>query len=174
MTTPDSDSDALWEAFIETHSASAREALFQHYLPYARALAAKLYAGRHRNDVDFNDFRQLALVGLLESIDRFELDRSNAFETFCTPRIKGAVLDGVQKLTDAQEQISFMRRAQRERIASLESAGPDTEPVISDTFDKLAQLTAGLAIGFMLDDTGLLAHDSDKPSTIPAPWQSVA
>ncbi|WP_244830727.1 sigma-70 family RNA polymerase sigma factor [Caballeronia sp. TF1N1] len=183
MTDPDSEAvtpsarsgDALlWERFTATRSVEAREAIFLRYMPYARALAAQLYAGRHRNDVDFNDFRQLALVGLLEAIDRFDSVRSVSFETFCTQRVKGAVLDGVQKLTDAQEQISFMRRAQRERIASLEDRSDRDIDAKRDTFDHLTQLTAGLAIGYMLDDTGMLAGEEDKPSPAPAPWHGVA
>ncbi|SAL10576.1 sigma-70 family RNA polymerase sigma factor [Caballeronia telluris] len=171
---PNAPYDHYWRTFVATRDTQAREALFQLYMPYARTLAAQLYAGRHRNDVDFNDFRQLALVGLLEAIDRFDPQRSVSFETFCTRRIRGAVLDGVQKLTDAQEQISFMQRAQRERLASLEAAGAANRAAPHDTFERLAQLTAGLAIGYMLDDTGLLAHADNTPSPIPAPWQSVA
>jgi RNA polymerase sigma factor FliA len=168
----------LWRDFVETRANALREALFEHYMPYARSVAAQLYAGRHRDDVEFNDFRQLALVGLLEAIDRFDPGCAVTFETFCTARIRGTVLDGVQKLTDGQEQISFMRRARRDRLASLRSgeASGDTcgNPVPAATFDDLAQLTAGLAISYMLEDTGLFAQDGDAPSTRPSPWQSIA
>jgi RNA polymerase sigma factor for flagellar operon FliA len=162
----------LWAAFVGERSYDIREALFRHYLPYARAIAAQLYAGRHRDDVEFKDFQQLAFVGLLEAIDRFDPARAVSFETFCTSRLKGSVLDGVQKLTDGQEQVSFMRRARRERITSLKSA--DAGNASSDTFALLAHLTAGLAIGYMLDDTGMLAGPAHSGASSATPYQGVA
>ncbi|WP_321945815.1 sigma-70 family RNA polymerase sigma factor [Paraburkholderia sp. J10-1] len=165
---------ALWAAFTQTRSIPARENLFRHYLPYAQAIAARLFAGRLRDDVDFGDFLQLALVGLLESIDRFDPDQAVAFETFCTPRVKGSVLDGVERLTDAQGQISFMRRAQRERIASLNSGIEGGGEKHQDTFQRFAHLAAGLAIGYMLDDTGMLADDGERPADAISPWQGIA
>lgn len=164
----------LWKAFVETRSIEAREALFHHYMPYARAVAAQLYAQRHRDDVEFNDFRQFALIGLIESIDRYEPDQAASFETFCTLRVKGAVLDGVQKLTDGQEQISFMRRMQRERIASLKIDALHESGSDEDTFRAFAHLAAGLAIGYMLDETSMVAQPEDQPSRAPLPWQSIA
>lgn len=81
---------ALWTALETEPTASGREAIFSHYLPYARAIAAQLYAGRHRDDVEFKDFLQLACIGLLESIDRFEPDRGILFERFAL-RASGAM-----------------------------------------------------------------------------------
>ncbi|WP_338638609.1 sigma-70 family RNA polymerase sigma factor [Burkholderia pyrrocinia] len=148
----------LWRMWATERCARTREAVFAHYLPYARAIAARLYAGRHRDDVEFRDFVQLACIGLLESIDRFDPARGVAFETFCTTRVKGAILSGVEKLTDGQEQISFSRRVRRERVASLQT---DDEPAARDTFQALGALAAGLALGFMLDGTGLVAPPND-------------
>lgn len=153
-------SDAeLWRMWAADRCSRTREAVFAHYLPYARAIAARLYAGRHRDDVEFHDFVQFASIGLLESIDRFDSARGVTFETFCTTRVKGAILTGVEKLTDGQEQISFSRRVRRERVASLRTTD---EPASRDTFQALGALAAGLAIGFMLDGTGLVVQPNDE------------
>src|SRR5471032_324241 len=133
---------ALWTALATEPTASRREAIFSHYLPYARAIAAQLYAGRHRDDVEFKDFLQLACIGLLESIDRFEPDRGILFRTFCTPRIRGNVLAGITRLSDGQEQASLQRRMRRERVASLEQ-GDESGNRSFDTFQTLAMLTVG-------------------------------
>ncbi|MBN3817446.1 sigma-70 family RNA polymerase sigma factor [Paraburkholderia sp. Se-20369] len=145
-------------------NARTREAVFAHYLPYARAIAARLYAGRHRDDVEFRDFVQLACIGLLESIDRFDPARGVTFETFCTTRVRGAILTGVEKLTDGQEQISFSRRVRRERVASLQVNGDRAARQGRDALQALGTLAAGLAIGFMLDGTGLVAQATDSLS----------
>jgi RNA polymerase sigma factor for flagellar operon FliA len=164
---------ALWTALGTEPTASRREAIFSHYLSYARAIAAQLYAGRHRDDVEFKDFLQLACIGLLESIDRFEPDRGILFRTFCTPRIRGNVLAGITRLSDGQEQASLQRRMRRERLASLEQAD-ESENRSLDTFQTLATLTVGLAIGFLLDDTGLVEEDAAKPTPYGNAWQTIA
>lgn len=128
----------------------AREALFLHFMSYAKAVAARLFAGRHRNDVEFDDFLQLANIGLIEAIGRFDPSRETQFTTFCTPRLRGAVLNGIQKLTEAQEQLSFDRRRRAERVESLRGMREEKRQIQS-----VKSLAAGLAIGFMLEGTGM-------------------
>jgi RNA polymerase sigma factor FliA len=164
---------ALWAHLKSEAGVSAREAVFAHYLPYARALAAQLYAGRHRDDVEFKDFLQLASIGLLESIDRFEPERGIKFETFSTPRIKGSVLAGVTRLSDGQEQLSLQRRMRRERLASLEPEAQG-QGRSRDAFQALAAIAVGLAIGFLLDDTGLVEADTVKPTPYGNGYQTIA
>src|SRR5579863_5142588 len=169
------DEQKLWRAFLDEGGAEARETVFVRYLPYARAIAAQLFAGRHRDDVEFKDYQQLACIGLLESIDRYDPARGVTFETFCALRLKGSILGGVEKLTDGQEQISFTRRVRKERIASLKLDAEDDNGARrdtgtgrkGDTFEMLAMLAAALAIGFMLDDTGMVANPDEPPPTMP-------
>ncbi|MDR6411323.1 sigma-70 family RNA polymerase sigma factor [Paraburkholderia terricola] len=158
--------DTLWATLTAERSAAAREAVFAHFLPYAHAVAAQLFAGRLRDDVEFRDFLQLACVGLLEAIDRYAPERGVAFQTFCTPRLKGSVLTGVARLSDGQEQIALRQRMRRERVASLEPEAEAGNRRARDTFQALGALAAGLAIGFMLEDTGLI----EEPFAKPAPY----
>lgn len=161
----DMDSEALdrhWRALHLGPSEAvgeARQALFMHHMPYARAVAATLFARRHRDDVEFDDFLQLANIGLIEAISRFDPTLHVRFTTFCTPRLRGAVLNGIEKLTEAQEQMSFDRRRRAERVESLRSIREDKRQVQS-----LGSLAAGLAIGFMLEGTGMF-QGSDAPSS---------
>ena len=140
-----------WMEWRATSSQSAREAVFGHYMGYAKSIAAQMFGARHRADVEFNDYLQLAYVGLIEAMDRFDPERGVAFTTFCTPRIRGSILNGVEKLTEVQEQISYNRRRGKERLASLKSATEGRTGI-----DTLSELAAGLAIGFMLEGTGMM------------------
>lgn len=63
----------------------AREELVQRFLPLARRLAS-----RYRSPHDpYEDLIQVASVGLLGAIDRFEPDRGIAFPAFAIPTILG-------------------------------------------------------------------------------------
>lgn len=163
---------ALWLTFESGRHPDAREAIFDFYLSYATALAGKLYRGRHRDDVDYPDYLQLACIGLLESIDRFDRTRGVTFTTFSTPRIKGNVLDGVVRLTDGQEQTALRAHVRRERLESLNAASDD-EP--RNAFRQLASVTVGLAISFMLEDTGMVSTAlGDAPRVYDHPYRTLA
>jgi RNA polymerase sigma-B factor len=64
----------------------AREYLVECYLPLARKLAAR-YRGRAGEP--FDDLLQVASLGLLKAIDRFDPDRGTAFSSFAVPTILG-------------------------------------------------------------------------------------
>jgi RNA polymerase sigma factor FliA len=150
--------DVHWRALRDHGSSEARETLFSHYMPYAKSIAARCYAARHRDDIDFDDLLQLAHMGLIESLGRFDPAHGVLFTTFCTPRIRGAVLDGIVKLSEAQEQISFDKRRRAERLASLRE-GLSGER----RWQALEDLTAGLALGFMLEGTGMYTPPEGIP-----------
>jgi RNA polymerase sigma-B factor len=65
--------------------AAAREALVQRFLPLARQLARRYQRGGEPLD----DLVQVASLGLLKAIDRFEPERSTAFSSFAVPTILG-------------------------------------------------------------------------------------
>jgi len=64
---------------------SAREAVVQRFLPLARQLARR-YAGAGE---PLDDLVQVASLGLLKAVDRFDPDREVAFSSFAVPTILG-------------------------------------------------------------------------------------
>jgi RNA polymerase sigma-B factor len=65
--------------------AAAREALVQRFLPLARQLARRYQRGGELLD----DLNQVASLGLLKAIDRYDPDRQTAFSSFAVPTILG-------------------------------------------------------------------------------------
>jgi len=126
---------------------TARAQLLEQYLPLARRLAAVLYARRAVDHVEFGDYLQLAHVGLLEAMARYRPESEAQFATFATYRIRGSILNGVPKMTEVGDHISYLRRVQRERTRSLldEGAAPSE-------FDALLDLVAVIALTHQLDE----------------------
>ena len=63
----------------------AREELVRRFLPLARKLARR-YSGAHE---PFEDLLQVASLGLVKAIDRFDVERQTAFSSFAVPTILG-------------------------------------------------------------------------------------
>jgi RNA polymerase sigma-B factor len=75
---------ALFERLARDRDMAARDALMRHFLPLSRQLARR-YVGRQDGD----DLEQVAAIGLLKAIDRFDPDRGVTFSTFAVPTILG-------------------------------------------------------------------------------------
>jgi RNA polymerase sigma factor FliA len=148
----------LWDAFVLKKDGGAREKLIDHYTPFARMLAAKSYSRRQIAELEFADFLQLALIGLLESIDRYDPTLEIPFEAYASARITGSIINGISKSTDRQEQISLRARLRSQRGKSL--AGRDeNDATVPALFEKLADVAVGLAVGYMLEDSGMFQHE---------------
>src|SRR5687768_3412003 len=75
----------LLERYHHHGDRAAREALVDRFLPLARQLARRYQRGGEPLD----DLIQVASLGLLKAIDRFEPDRPTAFSSFAVPTILG-------------------------------------------------------------------------------------
>ena len=71
--------------YRRTHDRAVRDALVEDHVPLARFLARR-FADRGES---FDDLLQVALLGLLKAIERFEPDRGLRFSTYATPTILG-------------------------------------------------------------------------------------
>lgn len=168
-----SDEEAmLWRATRDTNSLDARQKLFAAYLPFSRQIAARHHRERRGSDVELQDLRQLACAGLLEAIDRFEPDRGVPFRSYAARRISGSILNGIAKMSEVREQIATRNRLRQERLRSLSLDGAQTASS-ADPMRALAELAVGLAIGFMLEDSALLAGE-DQPDRRPNAYESLA
>jgi len=64
---------------------AAREELIDRFMPLARQLALRYYHGRE----PLEDLVQVAAVGLVKAVDRFEVGRSSAFASYAVPVMLG-------------------------------------------------------------------------------------
>ena len=102
---------ALFERFADERDPVDREMLVERFLPLARSLAQRYV----RAGEAFDDVFQVACVGLINAIDRFELDRGVDLAAYAIPSIVGEIK---RHLRDRVGPIRIPRRLQ-EVSASL-------------------------------------------------------
>lgn len=146
-------------------SEAARQALIEHHLPYARVVAASYYARRMHDEIEFDDYLQLATLGLVEAAQRFDPARGVGFRTFAARRMHGAILDGLERMTEKQQQIAAFQRARRERLALLKTEA-HTKP--DDPLAYLAELGIGVALGILLEGSGMIDLGPSQGQAEPA------
>ena len=87
-TTHDPEGDDTGELFArwQRHDdEAAREALVRRYLPLAHRLARRY----QRSSEPFEDLQQVASLGLLKALDRFDPSRGRPFQSFAVPTMLG-------------------------------------------------------------------------------------
>jgi RNA polymerase sigma-B factor len=78
-------SNVLFERWAEHREVPARDALIERFLPLARKLARR-YAG---SSEPYEDLVQVASLGLVKAVERFDPSRGFAFTSFAVPTIVG-------------------------------------------------------------------------------------
>ena len=163
----------LWARWRSHGDAHARQTLIERHLPYARIVAARYYARRVHDEIEFGDYFQLASLAMVESVDRYLPGEGAQFRTFAARRMHGAILDGLEKLTEKQQQVAVRQRLERER---LEAAKLDARQRVDgspraatakedELFAYLAEVGIGLALGVLLEETGMIEREASGAAT---------
>ncbi len=79
------DSNELFKRWQDHGDRAARDELVERFLPLARKLARRYTGARE----PFDDLLQVASLGLVKAVDRFDTERGTAFSSFAVPTILG-------------------------------------------------------------------------------------
>ncbi len=88
----------LWETYSQTKDSKIKETLIIEYSDVVKYVAGRLsmYLG---NNVEFDDLVGYGVFGLIDAIDKFDLEKGIKFETYASLRIRGgAILDNIRKM----------------------------------------------------------------------------
>jgi RNA polymerase sigma factor for flagellar operon FliA len=102
----------VWIEYKKTGNRELRNILIEQYLPIVRYLAERL-AERLPPRVQVEDLISTGIFGLIDAIERFDINRGIYFEHFCRPRIQGAMVDEL-RATD------WVPRVARSKASQLE------------------------------------------------------
>src|SRR6186713_3111667 len=104
----------LWRRYKGTGDVHARERLVIAYSPLVKYVAGRMASGLPAH-VEEADLISYGLVGLINAIERFEVEREIKFETYAITRIKGSIIDELRSL-------DWVPRSVRARAREIERA----------------------------------------------------
>lgn len=103
-----------WIQYKKNGGEALRNRLVEHYLFLVRYTAERIGA-KLPDEVDVDDLMSAGIFGLVDAIDAFDLDRGVKFETYCAPRVRGAILDELRSM-------DWVPRLVRHRAHKLDEA----------------------------------------------------
>ena len=115
----DVDVTELWREFKEHPTTELRNHLVERYLPLVKYNAERIWQ-RLPEGVDLDDLISAGVFGLMDAIDAFDLTRGVKFETYCVPRIRGAMLDELRTM-------DWVPRLVRSKATKMEEARKELE-----------------------------------------------
>ena len=105
----------LWIDFKQDQSDQhLRNRLIEQYYQLVKYNAERVWA-KLPEGVDLNDLISAGIFGLMDAIEAFDLSRGVKFETYCVPRIRGAMLDELRMM-------DWVPRLVRSKASKLEAA----------------------------------------------------
>ncbi|GJQ25622.1 MAG: RNA polymerase sigma factor [Phycisphaerae bacterium] len=114
MVQTETDVKAIWKQYKKEPTQALRNQLIEQYMHIVRFNAERVHA-KLPTEVDVDDLISAGMFGLIDAIDAFDLDRGVKFETYCSPRVRGAILDELRSM-------DWVPRLVRNRSQKIQSA----------------------------------------------------
>ena len=111
----------IWQNFkADPGNQEMRNHLVEMYLPLVKYNGERIWS-RLPEGVELDDLISAGVFGLMDAIDAFDLSRGVKFETYCVPRIRGAMLDELRTMDWVPRLVRSKASKLNESIKTLEA-----------------------------------------------------
>jgi RNA polymerase sigma factor for flagellar operon FliA len=115
------DVEQLWTEFKQDqNNQEMRNRLVEIYLPLVKYNGERIWS-RLPEGVELDDLISAGVFGLMDAIDAFDLTRGVKFETYCVPRIRGAMLDELRTMDWVPRLVRSKASKLNEAVKTLEA-----------------------------------------------------
>jgi RNA polymerase sigma factor for flagellar operon FliA len=156
MTMDATDIAKVWRRYRQRPTDELRNQLVEHYLQIVRFNAERIRT-KLPVEVELDDLLSAGTFGLMGAIDTFDLDRGIKFETYCSPRIRGAILDELRSM-------DWVPRLVRNRSQRIEAA---TKTLRGELGHVPSDAEVAQRIGVPLAEFRRIARDGVAVSMMP-------
>ena len=132
----------LWRDYKASKDEKLRERLILHYSPLVKYVAGRVGVGLPPN-IEQADLVSYGIFGLIDAIEKFDLERAIKFETYAISRIKGAIIDELRSIDWIPRSVRYKAREVEKAYAALEAKlhrSPTEAEVAGELGIKLEEL----------------------------------
>src|SRR5687768_2834809 len=112
--------DVLWRDFKASHDEGLRERLILHYSPLVKYVAGRVSVGLPAT-IEQADLVSYGIFGLIDAIEKFDIERGIKFETYAINRIRGAIIDELRAIDWIPRSVRFKAREVERALSELGS-----------------------------------------------------
>jgi len=110
----------LWMEYKTRGGRESRDRLILHYSPLVKYVAGRVSVGLPQN-IEQSDLVSYGIFGLIDAIEKFDLERKIKFETYAIARIKGAIIDELRSIDWVPRSVRAKARSVERAYAKLEN-----------------------------------------------------
>jgi len=92
----------LWKQYADTKNPAIKEQLIIEYSNIVKYIAGRLsiYFG---SNVEYDDLIGYGIFGLIDAIEKFDINKGVKFETYASLRIRGSIIDSIRSWIGFQD-----------------------------------------------------------------------
>ncbi len=111
----------VWQEYkADPTNKALRNRLVEEYLPLVKYNGERIWS-RLPDGVELDDLISAGVFGLMDAINAFDMSRGVKFETYCVPRIRGAMLDELRSMDWVPRLVRSKASKLNEGIKQLET-----------------------------------------------------
>jgi RNA polymerase sigma factor for flagellar operon FliA len=146
---------ALWKEYAKTKDTKIREKFIIEYSNLVKFVAGRLsiYFG---TNVEYDDLVSYGIFGLIDAIDKFDINKNVKFETYASLRIRGSIIDSIRELDWVPRSVRKKNKEIEKVYADLENSlgrpANDTEvaEALDITVDALMKIVGNISASSMI------------------------
>ncbi|NLM03654.1 MAG: FliA/WhiG family RNA polymerase sigma factor [Clostridiales bacterium] len=110
---------SLWHRYKKNNDQKSKNLLIEKYIELVKIIAGRLY-NSYGTNVEYEDLVSYGIFGLLDAIEKFDIDKKVKFKTYASIRIRGAIIDQLRSL-------DWVPRSVRQKSKQLEETSRKLE-----------------------------------------------
>lgn len=114
------DIKTLWHNYKNNNDSQAKTLLIEEYIRLVKFIAGRLYIS-YGSNIEYDDLVSYGIFGLIDAIEKFDLNKQVKFETYAQIRIRGAIIDSLRNLDWVPRSVRQKSKKIEEAYGSLEN-----------------------------------------------------
>lgn len=166
------DNKKLFKIYSETRDTNVREELISRHM-YIAEILSKKYANK---GIDYEDIYQVACIGLIYAVDRFDISKGYEFSSFATPTIigeikkyfrdKGWAIRVPRRIQELSQKVNIARTTLSQELQRTPTVDELSEYLGSTPEEVLEVMEAGKVYTPQSLDTSFESDGDDKEITL--------